>query len=198
MPFDFRSASHSLLPLLVVGVLVATAPRHDGYRDHEAVARPEIALEADLSERKLYVKKGGEVVKTYPIAIGLPSHPTPRGRFSIRKIIWNPRWVPPPRDWAKGLDARGPGDPDNPMQVAKIFFREPYYYIHGTNAPGSIGKAASHGCIRLRKSDVAELGEFLMEHAGEPRSKSWYDRVFKKKVQEVVLLEQAVPLVIHD
>ena len=35
------------------------------------------------------------------------------------------------------------------------------YGIHGTNAPRSIGKAASHGCIRMRQRDVEELFELV-------------------------------------
>ena len=47
-----------------------------------------------------------------------------RGDFSVRRVIWNPRWVPPNSKWARGKKPMGPG-PDNPMGRVKIFFKEP-------------------------------------------------------------------------
>ena len=51
------------------------------------------------------------------------------------------------------------------MQGVKIYFKAPYYYIHGTNAPGSIGEAASHGCIRMTAEDAVALAHRI-ERAG--------------------------------
>jgi lipoprotein-anchoring transpeptidase ErfK/SrfK len=51
------------------------------------------------------------------------------------------------------------------MQGVKIYFREPWYYIHGTNDPGSIGTAASRGCLRMRASEAKELAR-LIERSG--------------------------------
>jgi len=125
-----------------------------------------MSLRVSLSGRELSVLQGGKVVKTFPVAVGRPSHPTPTGRFQTGRIEWNPRWVPPPREWAKGLKTREPGDPRNPMQGVKIYFREPWYYIHGTNDPGSIGKAASRGCIRMRTDDAKELARRIQRNGG--------------------------------
>src|SRR2546430_13620071 len=55
--------------------------------------------------------------------------------------------------WAKKYARQEPGAPANPMKVVKIFFKEPDYYIHGTGDINSLGKAESHGCLRIdRKS----------------------------------------------
>jgi L,D-transpeptidase ErfK/SrfK len=51
------------------------------------------------------------------------------------------------------------------MQAVKIYFRAPYYFIHGTNNPESIGEAASHGCIRMVPDDARELARRI-ERAG--------------------------------
>ncbi len=115
-----------------------------------AVALPRsIALKVSLSAKELYVIEDGEVTKTYPVTVGTSAHPTPRGGFSMKRIIWNPRWVPPEEKWAKGKTAKGPGEKGNPMGKVKVFFNEPDYYIHGTLAVNELGTAASHGCIRL-------------------------------------------------
>jgi len=137
----------------LLGVAATAAPA----LAKQPIGNSPLRLEVDLSERRLYVHHGGSVVETFEIAVGQPGHRTPTGEFTIDRIIWNPRWVPPESDWAKGETRKQPGDPDNPMQGAKLFFRYPAYYIHGTNAPASLGEAASHGCIRMHVSDVIDL-----------------------------------------
>jgi lipoprotein-anchoring transpeptidase ErfK/SrfK len=125
-------------------------------------------LKVDLSDRRLYVIEGGEVVQSYGVAIGTRRYPTPTGHFRTGRIVWNPGWVPPNREWARGERPRSPGDPANPMQGVKIYFREPAYFIHGTNDPGSIGSAASHGCLRMRVGDAMSLARQIRKHGSVP------------------------------
>ncbi len=153
-----------------------------------------VRLRVSLGQRRLVVENGGQVVRQYGVAIGAPSHPTPRGAFRVRKMIWNPAWVPPDERWARGKKARDPGDPKNPMQAVKIFFREPDYYIHGTNDPKSIGTAASHGCLRMTARDAAELGAYLMKHGGQPRGESWFRRVLRFGRSTVIYLDNPVSM----
>ncbi|MBX6365743.1 MAG: L,D-transpeptidase [Gemmatimonadetes bacterium] len=149
-----------------------------------------VSLEVDLSARTLTVLRDGEEVNTYPIAIGTEDHPTPTGHFSIRTLVWNPGWVPPNSDWARGKEPREPGDPANPMQGVKMYFREPTYFIHGTNDPESIGAAASHGCIRMTVGDAEELARRLMEETGAGSPPDGGETRY-------VTLPSAVPLEIH-
>ena len=127
---------------------------------------PPVRLVASLSNRTLKVVEDGDVVRTYGIAIGRSRYPTPTGSFRTGAIDWNPRWVPPPSRWARNKKPRGPGDPANPMQGVKIPFKPPYYYIHGTNNPESIGEAASHGCIRMTADDAIELARRIQRAGG--------------------------------
>jgi lipoprotein-anchoring transpeptidase ErfK/SrfK len=136
-----------------------------------------VRLVADLSDRKLTVLAGETAIETYTVAIGRSSKPTPTGTFRIRKIVWNPSWVPPDEPWAKDKTAKAPGEPGNPMKVAKIFFREPDYYIHGTGDVESLGSADSHGCLRMSPDEVAELAKLLMEKGGNPQEEGWFSRV---------------------
>jgi lipoprotein-anchoring transpeptidase ErfK/SrfK len=145
----------------MVGMIV-TARRAIHHFRADNTDRP--SLRVDLSERELHVIENGEVVRTYGIAVGTRRHPTPAGRYRTGRIQWNPRWVPPPREWARGLKPREGGDPRNPMQGVKIYFREPWYFIHGTNDPASIGTAASHGCIRMRTEDAKELARMISDY----------------------------------
>ncbi|MGH7468335.1 MAG: L,D-transpeptidase [Longimicrobiales bacterium] len=155
----------------------------------------DLRLEVDISERQLHVIQDGEVVRSYGIAVGTSSYPTPEGSFSISKIVWNPPWVPPDSDWARDEPARAPGDPANPMAGVKIYFSEPAYFIHGTNDPQSIGSAASHGCIRMEQRDAEELAQLLMEQSGAGKDEDWYDKVIGSSTDTyVVRLPNAVGL----
>jgi lipoprotein-anchoring transpeptidase ErfK/SrfK len=156
-----------------------------------------LRLEVDVSQRTLRVIEGDEVVRSYPVAVGASSHPTPRGRFSIHRIVWNPRWVPPDAGWARGKTAKEPGDPENPMGRVKLFFSEPDYYIHGTENQASLGRAESHGCVRMANSDVVELAKLVMEHGGQPRPQSWFHRILNvvRSTSEVRLSDPVTVIV---
>lgn len=157
-----------------------------------------VRLEVDLSERTLSVYHGGELMNQFDVAVGEPEHPTPEGSFGIDRIIWNPDWVPPNVEWAEDETRTAPDDPDNPMVGAKLFFKYPDYYIHGTDAPHTLGSAASHGCIRMNPADVKNLGEFVQEHGGESRSDAWYERVQRNDhSKHEVTLPDPVSLKIH-
>jgi lipoprotein-anchoring transpeptidase ErfK/SrfK len=155
----------------------------------EGAETSNLRLEVSLSERKLRAKVGDKVVGTYPVAIGKEGHATPKGSFTIRRVIWNPPWVPPNAPWAKGKKATPAGDPNNPMGRVKIFFHEPDYYIHGTNDPKSVGKAVSHGCLRMKNDDAMELARIVMEHGGRSKPDSWFRNVRNRvtNTQEVRL-----------
>ncbi|MBD0319920.1 MAG: L,D-transpeptidase [Gemmatimonadetes bacterium] len=164
-----------------------------------AGASSTFALEVDVSERRLYVKEYGEVVRSFPVAVGRPGNPTPRGSFRVRHMIWNPRWVPPDAAWAREKTAKAPGDPRNPMGRVKIFFREPDYYIHGTREVDSLGQAESRGCIRMRNSDVVSLARLVMSKGGTPRDPSWFRRVLNRVTRsQEVYLERSIPFTVRS
>ena len=155
-----------------------------------------LSMAASTEKRILVVRIGATDVRQYDIAVGTKAHPTPMGRFNVKHIVWNPAWVPPNANWAKGKKPAAPGDPKNPMRAVKIFFQEPDYYIHGTNDPDSIGEAASHGCIRIAESDAVELAKYLMEHTGAHHDDSWYDDVQASEKPSDVNLPHVVPFAI--
>ena len=126
-----------------------------------------IALKVSLSSRVLRVVQDGKTVASYGVAVGRPTHPTPTGSFRTGDIVWNPAWRPPPVAWAAKKHYEPPGAESNPMQGVKIYFQAPYYFIHGTNDPGSIGEAASHGCIRMVPGDAKELARRIEAAGGD-------------------------------
>ena len=87
------------------------------------------------------------VAASFPVAVGMPSYPTPLGSFSIRTKTRNPWWYPPNQPWAQGASPIPPG-PGNPLGTRWMGLGGGVG-IHGTPNSGSIGSAASHGCIRM-------------------------------------------------
>jgi lipoprotein-anchoring transpeptidase ErfK/SrfK len=145
----------------------------------QAVAVPvtrtkSFSLLVDLSDRTLYALSDGEVVRSWPVSVGQEGYNTPAGQYRISHLIWNPRWVPPASDWARDHKPEPPGAVSNPMGRVKMFFREPDLYIHGTYLPSSLGNARSHGCIRMRNIDAAEVAKIVMVQGGSDRPDEWY------------------------
>ncbi len=176
-----------------------TAGRDTTTAERLAAESP-LVLKANLRGRMLVAQRGDSTLKTYAVAVGQDEYPTPIGTFTIRKIVWNPSWRPPPgADWAKGKTAKDPGDPGNPMKVVKIFFQEPDYYIHGTDDVESLGSAASHGCLRMHPQEVADLAKIIMEHGGQPHEENWFWRIIHSRREEkVVYLNNPIALTISD
>jgi L,D-transpeptidase ErfK/SrfK len=115
-------------------------------------------LIVSIPGRKIVLLEDGRVVKTYPIAVGKKSTPSPNGAFHIATRVVKPTWYKP----GKAVE---PG-PSNPLGTRWMGLGYKGYGIHGTNMPNSIGKAASHGCIRMRNRDVEELFELV--RIGDP------------------------------
>jgi len=162
----------------------------------KAQAAGSVQLAADISSRRLRVVRNGDVVQSYTVAVGQASDPTPRGTYSIRRIVWNPAWVPPDEKWARGKTAKAPGEKGNPMRTAKIFFREPDYYIHGTPFTSSLGSAASRGCLRMSPSEVAELAHMVMNAGGVSRDWSWVKATLRMGDSRTVHLKRPVTITI--
>ncbi len=100
--------------------------------------RSNYSITINVKGHSLTLYKDKKVYKTYKVAVGKPSTPTPKGTFRIVNKAVKPggpfgaRWM--------GLNAPN-GD----------------YGIHGTNNPSSIGKDVSNGCIRMYNKDVIEV-----------------------------------------
>ena len=187
--------------LIVVAAALAVASPALAAPDSIATPAPAasapLTLSASIAARILTVRVGDSVAATYTVSVGADEHPTPTGTFTIRRLIWNPRWVPPKEPWARGKTAKEPGAPDNPMQTVKIFFREPDYYIHGTPAVELLGEAASKGCLRMDPHEVADVAKWVMEHGGEPRPPSWFERIRRLARREhIVHLKNPITLTI--
>ncbi|MFB2982498.1 L,D-transpeptidase [Microseira sp. BLCC-F43] len=112
-------------------------------------------LEINLSRRQVTLYYENMPVKSYPVAVGRPGWETPTGDFQVIQMFQNPRWINP----LTGKQIPG-GDPQNPLGRYWIGFStngRDWIGLHGTPNPNSVGRAASHGCIRMYNKDIEEL-----------------------------------------
>ena len=106
-----------------------------------------------LEDRKLALVEDGKVKKVYTVAVGKPSTPSPSGTFTIARRVKNPTYSHNGKTVLPG--------PGNPVGTRWMGLSVKGYGIHGTNEPKSIGKAASHGCIRMAQKDLEEMYELV-------------------------------------
>ena len=108
-----------------------------GVHENTVNNHSEYTIFIEIDEKKLYLYEGGQLVKTYPIASGMRDMPSPIGTWKITGK----------GKWGKGYGGHWMG------------LNVPWgtYGIHGTTRAGSIGRAASHGCIRMFNQDIREL-----------------------------------------
>lgn len=151
--------------------IVAELDSQAGDREVEAAARtvkPRVTLgelpgrypyfiTIDRGSFKLRFYRRLKLVKTYTIAVGRIGYETAAGLYHIQSRQVNPTWHVPKRPWAGKLAGRViPPGPQNPLKARWMGFFDGAG-IHGTDSIGSLGSAASHGCIRMSIPDVIEL-----------------------------------------
>lgn len=139
------------LHLITLSAVIAMGLLGVGGKIDSAHAEPSLPIVRDIGmmtieiyplRHKLAVLVQGKTFKTFPIAVGSPSTPTPVGEYKI---------ISKGKDWGPAFGPRWIGL-DVPWGV---------YGIHGTNRPYSIGQHLSHGCIRMRNRDILELFDMI-------------------------------------
>jgi len=97
---------------------------------------PDYRIIVDLSDRRLYLLDGHEVVRAFPVGIGAILTRTPTGEYRI---------------------VNRQANPGGPFGAYWLGLSRPHYGIHGTNDPASVGGMVSQGCIRMHNADVLQL-----------------------------------------
>jgi lipoprotein-anchoring transpeptidase ErfK/SrfK len=153
-----RLASGSSLLTVPGNILPAIEPQAESptATTQSAVAptTQPIHLVLKLKERRVYVYQGDTVVSGYPVAIGKAGWETPVGSFKVMNMEKNPTF----KSFKTGRIV--PPGPDNPLGTRWIGIwtdGKTQLGFHGTNQPELIGKAVSHGCIRMHNQDVSKL-----------------------------------------
>ncbi|HKR30728.1 MAG TPA: L,D-transpeptidase [Terriglobales bacterium] len=147
-----QAAEKPVARVLVTFVLAAVTAR-------QAVAQTPAAPSAQaqnrrrvvvsIPHRKLALIENGRVKKVYRVAVGAENSPSPSGTFQVKNRLVAPTYYHPGKVIPAGAN--------NPLGTRWIGLSTKGYGIHGTNVESSIGKAASHGCIRMHRKDLEEL-----------------------------------------
>jgi len=133
----------------------------DNQPKKDETASTPIVIKIDTKINMLGVFQGDKLIAAYPVTIGSAHTASPIGEWKVRGIA-----KMPPFRYDKEMLQHGqrsgnfhllPPGPRNPVGVMWIALNKKGIGIHGTNEPGSIGRAASHGCIRLANWDVVRL-----------------------------------------
>ena len=114
-----------------------------------------VRLEVDRTERQLTLYRGQARIRSYPVAVGRAGWETPVGDFRVFQMVADPEWKHP----VTGKIFRA-GDPKNQLGQYWIGFStkgKALVGFHGTPNPNSVGKAISHGCVRMFDKDIEEL-----------------------------------------
>jgi lipoprotein-anchoring transpeptidase ErfK/SrfK len=152
--------------------LLSTAPARETVHIRTRVVKPAVStaqlaakypavlvLHRDRFQLSLY--KNLKLAKTYEVAVGMVGLETPAGIYHIQNKAVNPAWTMPNSSWVAPAD-RGKivpgGTAANPLKARWLGIFNGAG-IHGIDPSeyGSIGHAASHGCVRMRIPDVIDL-----------------------------------------
>jgi lipoprotein-anchoring transpeptidase ErfK/SrfK len=149
------AAVSGLAPATIRVPAVRTQPKvklHDLAKEYSKL------LVVNRSSFKLNYYVQLKLVKTYTVAIGQVGYDTPTGLYHIQNKSVDPSWNVPNAAWAGSLAGQTipGGAPNNPLKARWMGIYNGAG-IHGTADDGSIGSAASHGCIRMHVPDVIDL-----------------------------------------
>jgi lipoprotein-anchoring transpeptidase ErfK/SrfK len=149
-----NAAVTGALLLVSSGVAAAQAGPAPAASNEPVVVQPAVRrIVVSIPDRKLALIADGRIVKVYPIAVGASSSPSPTGQFQIVNRLTDPTYYSP------GVEI--PAGKNNPLGTRWMGLSQKRFGIHGTNEPKSIGRSASHGCIRMRNADAEELFELV-------------------------------------
>lgn len=145
-----RRAQRLLLALFTLALAIPSFAQTAKPAGPDRISR---VVLVSIADRKLAVIEDGNVIARFPVAVGAAASPSPTGEFQIISRVSNPTYYHP--------GTVIPSGKDNPVGTRWVGLSQKGYGIHGTNAPRSVGHAASHGCIRLRNRDMERLFTLL-------------------------------------
>lgn len=122
-------------------------------------------IRIDVDARILELSEDGKLIATFPFTPGSDSLPAPKGEWKVESITWLPWFRYDEKMLNEGVrsdDAHNiPPGPNNAVGIVWMALNKIGIGLHGTSAPETIGRSASHGCIRLANWDAFKLGGMI-------------------------------------
>jgi lipoprotein-anchoring transpeptidase ErfK/SrfK len=120
-----------------------------------------LVVHVSIANDYLEIRDGEKLIACFPVTPGSTAIPTPKGEWHVEEKTLLPEFR-----WDESMLKSGvrsnnffqlPPGPNNPVGIAWIALNKPGIGIHGTSDPDSIGRSASHGCIRLSNWDAFKV-----------------------------------------
>lgn len=180
-PFDNLTADTVLQvpnvkPPFDIEKVAKRADSENGDEKKDSETKPEQAktegdsaprIEINVEAKMLEVRQGEQLVAAFPITPGSDSLPAPKGDWKIESITWMPWFRYDEKMLNEGERSdeafNVPPGPNNAVGIAWMALNKKGIGMHGTNSPDTIGRSASHGCIRLANWDAWKLGNMVPE-----------------------------------
>ena len=126
---------------------------------------PALSIHISTKESVLEVRLEEKPVAAFPVTVGSQQTVSPIGNWVVKAVAKLPNFRYDEKMLKEGERSSNfhllPPGPNNPVGVMWIALNKKGIGIHGTNDPDSIGRSASHGCIRLANWDVIKLAELV-------------------------------------
>lgn len=122
-----------------------------------SVRRSGIVL--NIPERGVYLFRHGRLAARFPVAVGMRTWETPTGTYKVVRKVKNPTWIPPKamvRREGIPVSLVRPG-PKNPLGDRWIGWSAPEVGFHSTSLVDTVGKLASHACVRMYPESAHRL-----------------------------------------
>lgn len=132
-------------------VVISGAIAAPGFSNVNLVTR----LEVSLKQRRVIAFRGDKAWKSFRLGVGKAGWETPQGSYRVQQLVQDPAWKNPFTG-----DVVPAGDSANPLGRYWIGFwnnGRDWSGFHATNDLSSVGRAASHGCLRMLPQEIAEL-----------------------------------------
>jgi len=153
----YQSLAHSgQLPKISSNLIASNSLLNANNQNIDVAAKGIIThLKVSLRRREVVAYQGDKKLKTYPLGVGKAGWETPTGSYRVKQIIRNPDWKNPFTG-----DVIKAKDPDNPLGGFWIGFwtnGKEWSGFHATSQRNSVGRASSHGCLRMYKEDIKAI-----------------------------------------
>lgn len=151
----------------ILAVIMLIAATSAFAADNGSAVKSNYWIQVNKQRLRLTLYSGDSAFKSWPVAIGRGKGTvktsrmdkiTPAGVYKIyrvvqdaSKLVYDPAWFDEPGEAKAGVYGSKLISFHNNWQIA----------IHGTNAPWSVGRRATHGCIRLRNRDIEDLVKYV-------------------------------------
>ena len=168
-------------------------------RDRARQEFQDLRFLVDKSDRKLSLFAGDRLIETHDVTVGTSEWPTKSGEWKIHRVDINPEWIPPKEEtWTKDETRKAPGDPENPMGLARLQY-DPLRSIHGTDETDKLGKRGSHGSIRVANQVVLALAEKALKAGNAWQGSAWFEQMASNRTREFKIeLATPVPITVQD